>query len=72
MTLAHAALAHPLRHLGLAGAALALVVVPLANPLLLSLVLILAGVLAAYRGAVEMLPAGDATAAGEVVFRHYF
>lgn len=47
-------LAHPVRTLGLVLAALALVTVPLASPLLVSLGLILGGVLTAWRGASEL------------------
>ncbi|KAB1075062.1 hypothetical protein [Methylobacterium planeticum] len=48
--------------------ALAFAVAPIANPLLLGLVLILGGTVAAYRGASDLVAiARD----GEVVFRHY-
>ncbi|GJD54634.1 hypothetical protein [Methylobacterium dankookense] len=60
-------LAQSVRILSLALAATMLVVVPLANPLLVSLGLILGGVLAAWRGAADL--ASPAASPG-VVFRH--
>ena len=60
-------LAHPVRTLILALAAVTLVVVPLASPLLVSVSLILGGVLAAWRGAADL--AAPAFPRG-VLFRH--
>ena len=48
--------------------ALALVVAPVANPLLLGLVLILGGAIAAYRGASDLV---EIAREGDVVFRHF-
>ncbi|MGU3539143.1 hypothetical protein [Methylobacterium sp. A54F] len=61
----------PVRLLCLALAA-ALVAAPLANPLLLSLVLILGGVLMAYRGASDLAAvAAEIAPRGEILFRHF-
>lgn len=68
LPLSPSSLRHALRPLGLA---LAFVVVPLASPLLLSLGLILAGILVAYRAAAEMLPQGAVVPTEHVVFRHF-
>jgi hypothetical protein len=48
--------------------ALALAVAPIANPLLLALVLILGGTVAAYRGASDLVAIARED---EVVFRHF-
>jgi hypothetical protein len=48
--------------------AFALAVAPIANPLLLGLVLILGGTVAAYRGASDLV---EIAREGDVVFRHF-
>lgn len=63
-------LSHAARHLGLGLAALALAALPLATPLFLSLGLILAGVLAAWQGAAEILALTGPAEADAVLFRH--
>lgn len=64
-------IANQLSRLLLVAAALALAVTPLANPLLLALALLGAGLLLAYRCAADLLGAGMQPAEGDTVFRHY-
>lgn len=64
-------LLHPIRTLVAILAAAALIVVPLANPLLVSASLIVGGVLAAWRGAADLgLLTATAGIGRDVLFRH--
>lgn len=59
------------RHVPILAVALAVAVTPLANPLLLALAALAAGLLLVYRCVTDLLGTEHAIIGGDTVFRHY-